>query len=36
MMYVWTGSAGTIMILTADGGRQMITMTDNDKSHFVE
>ena len=36
MMYMWTGSTGTIMILPADGGRQMITLTDNDKTHYVE
>ncbi|MCD6012456.1 MAG: hypothetical protein K0Q79_2318 [Flavipsychrobacter sp.] len=36
MLYVWAGTTGTIMILPADGGRQMITLTDNDKSHYVE
>ncbi len=36
LMYMWPGSIGTIMILTADGGRQMVTLTDNDNSHFVE
>lgn len=36
MTYIWTGSTGTIMILSADGGRQMITLTDNDKTHYVE
>ena len=36
MTYVWTGSIGTIMILSADGGRQMITLADNDRSHYVE
>lgn len=34
--YVWKGSTGTIKILPADGGRQMITLTDNDKNHYVE
>lgn len=36
MIYVWAGSTGTVMILRADGGRQMITLADNDKSHYVE
>ena len=36
MIYMWTGSTGTIMILSADGGRQMITLSDNDKTHYVE
>ena len=36
MTYIWTGSIGTIMILSADGGRQMITLSDNDKTHYVE
>jgi len=35
-IYIWKGSTGTIKILPADGGRQMITLTDNDKSHYVE
>ncbi len=35
-LYIWTGSVGTLMILTADGGRQMISLADNDKSHYVE
>lgn len=35
-MYVWTGALGTILILPADGGRQMITLADNDKSHYVD
>lgn len=34
--YIWTGTSGTIMLLPADGGRQMITLTDNDKTHYVE
>ncbi len=36
MIYLWAGSTGTIMLLPADGGRQMITLTDNDKTHFAE
>jgi len=36
MIYSWTGSIGTIMILPADGGRQMISLADNDMSHYVE
>ncbi len=36
LIYLWTGSIGTLMILPADGGRQMVSLSDNDKSHFVE
>jgi len=36
LMYTWTGSIGTILILPADGGRQMIALSDNDKAHYVE
>ncbi len=36
MIYVWEGSIGTILLLTADGGRQMISLADIDMTHYVE
>lgn len=36
LLYKWKGSIGMIVILAADGGRQMISLIDNDNSHFVE